>query len=42
MQALSKNPVHTELLDEASESAMSHIELARWADFLIIAQQVRT
>ena len=37
MQALSKNPVHTELLDEASESAMSHIELARWADFLIAA-----
>ena len=37
MQALSQNPVHTELLDEVSESAMGHIELARWADFLIIA-----
>ncbi len=37
MQALSGNPVHTELLDEASERAMSHIELARWADILIIA-----
>ena len=37
MQALSQNPVHTELLDEVSESAMSHIELARWADFLIVA-----
>ena len=37
MQALSKNPVHTELLDEVSENAMGHIELARWADFLIVA-----
>ena len=37
MQALSQHPVHTELLDEVSESAMSHIELARWADFLIVA-----
>ena len=37
MQALSQNPVHTELLDEVSESAMGHIELARWADFLIVA-----
>ena len=37
MQALSQNPVHTELLDEVSESVMGHIELARWADFLIVA-----
>ena len=37
MQALSQNPVHTELLDEVSENAMGHIELARWADFLIVA-----
>ncbi len=28
MQALSGNRVHTELLDEAAEAAMGHIELA--------------
>ena len=37
MQALSRNPVHTELLDETAERSMSHIELARWADILIVA-----
>lgn len=37
MQALSGNRVHTELLDEAAEAAMGHIELARWADLIIIA-----
>ena len=31
-QALSGHPVHRELLDEAAEAAMGHIELARWAD----------
>jgi phosphopantothenoylcysteine decarboxylase / phosphopantothenate---cysteine ligase len=36
-QALSGKPVHTELLDIAAESAMSHIELARWADLILIA-----
>lgn len=36
-QALSKNPVHTELLDTKAEAAMGHIELARWADAIIIA-----
>jgi phosphopantothenoylcysteine decarboxylase / phosphopantothenate---cysteine ligase len=36
-QALSGRPVHTELLDLATESAMSHIELARWADLILIA-----
>jgi len=36
-QALSGNPVHTALLDENSESAMSHISLARWADIFVIA-----
>jgi phosphopantothenoylcysteine decarboxylase/phosphopantothenate--cysteine ligase len=36
-QAVSGNPVHTELLDEAAESGMGHIELARWADQLLIA-----
>lgn len=37
MQALSGNPVHTELLDPAAEMGMGHIELARWADYILIA-----
>jgi len=37
LQALSGNPVHTELLDTEAELGMSHIELARWADVLLIA-----
>jgi len=37
LQALSGNPVHTELLDETAESAMGHIELARWADAILVA-----
>lgn len=37
LQALSGEPVHTELLDEAAEAGMGHIELARWADALLIA-----
>lgn len=37
LQALSGNPVHTELLDPAAEAAMGHIELARWADLLLVA-----
>lgn len=36
-QALSGNPVHTDLLDPRAEAAMGHIELARWADAIIIA-----
>jgi len=36
-QALSANPVHTELLDTGEESAMGHISLARWADLVLIA-----
>jgi phosphopantothenoylcysteine decarboxylase/phosphopantothenate--cysteine ligase len=36
-QALSGNPVHTDLLDAGAEAAMGHIELARWADVLLIA-----
>lgn len=36
-QALSGKPVHTELLDLDAESAMSHIELARWPDLILIA-----
>lgn len=37
LQALSGHPVHTNLLDEQAEAAMGHIELARWADVMIIA-----
>lgn len=36
-QALSGNPVHTQLLDEQAEAGMGHIELARWTDAVIIA-----
>jgi len=36
-QALSGYPVHTDLLDTGAEAAMGHIELARWADVLLIA-----
>jgi phosphopantothenoylcysteine decarboxylase/phosphopantothenate--cysteine ligase len=36
-QALSGNPVHHALLDPQSEAAMGHIELARWADAVLIA-----
>ena len=37
LQALSGHPVHTELLDSGTEAAMGHIELARWADVLLVA-----
>lgn len=37
LQALSGYPVHTSLLDPAAEAAMGHIELARWADLVLIA-----
>ena len=37
MQALSGNRVHIELLDEEAEAAMGHIELARWADLVLVA-----
>ncbi|MCP5230862.1 MAG: bifunctional phosphopantothenoylcysteine decarboxylase/phosphopantothenate--cysteine ligase CoaBC [Zoogloeaceae bacterium] len=36
-QALSTHPVHTDLLDPAAEAGMGHIELARWADLVLIA-----
>ena len=36
-QAVSGNPVHTKLLDESAEAGMGHIELARWADQLLVA-----
>ena len=37
MQALSGNPVHHALLDPEAEAGMGHIELAKWADLLLIA-----
>ncbi len=37
MQALSGNRVSLDLLDTDAEAAMGHIELARWADLVIIA-----
>ncbi len=37
MQALSGNEVRTQLFDSQAERAMGHIELARWADLLVIA-----
>ena len=36
-QALTGQPVRTSLWDEAAEAAMGHIELARWADRLLVA-----
>ncbi|MBK8509674.1 MAG: bifunctional phosphopantothenoylcysteine decarboxylase/phosphopantothenate--cysteine ligase CoaBC [Candidatus Competibacter sp.] len=36
-QAVSGRPVHTELLDANAEAGMGHIELARWADLILIA-----
>ncbi|CBL44106.1 Phosphopantothenoylcysteine synthetase/decarboxylase [gamma proteobacterium HdN1] len=37
LQAVSGHPVHTSLLDPAAEAAMGHIELARWADLILVA-----
>lgn len=37
MQAVSANPVHTSLLDPDAEAGMGHIELARWADAVLVA-----
>jgi phosphopantothenoylcysteine decarboxylase/phosphopantothenate--cysteine ligase len=36
-QALSGRPVRTDLWDPSAEAAMGHIELARWADLVLIA-----
>jgi len=36
-QAISGEPVHCDLLDERAEAAMGHIELARWADVVVVA-----
>ncbi|WP_434953158.1 bifunctional phosphopantothenoylcysteine decarboxylase/phosphopantothenate--cysteine ligase CoaBC [Shewanella sp. HL-SH4] len=37
IQALSGHPVAADLLDPAAEAAMGHIELARWADVVLLA-----
>ena len=37
LQALSGNPVHLDLLDTEAEAAMGHIQLARWADLVLVA-----
>ena len=37
LQAVSGQPVHQELLSAQAESGMGHIELARWADLILIA-----
>ena len=37
MQALSGNPVYSDLLDESAEAAMGHIELAKWSDAIVVA-----
>jgi len=36
-QAVSGRPVRDDLWDEAGEAAMGHIELARWADLVLVA-----
>jgi len=36
-QAVSGEPVHGELLDADAEAGMGHIELARWADLVLVA-----
>lgn len=37
LQAVSGYPVSDDLLDPAAEAAMGHIELAKWADLIILA-----
>lgn len=37
MQAVSGRPVSDSLLDPAAEASMGHIELAKWADLILIA-----
>lgn len=36
-QALSGHPVYTEIFAAQSDAAMDHIELARWADMIVVA-----
>src|SRR5690348_3885334 len=37
MQAVSGHPVYQELLDTQAEAGMGHIDLARWADAILVA-----
>jgi phosphopantothenoylcysteine decarboxylase/phosphopantothenate--cysteine ligase len=37
LQAVSGNPVHADLFDLQAEAAMGHIELARWAEVILVA-----
>ena len=37
LQALSGEPVHLDLFDPEAEAGMGHIELARWADLILVA-----
>jgi phosphopantothenoylcysteine decarboxylase/phosphopantothenate--cysteine ligase len=37
LQAVSGQPVRDNLFDSAAEAAMGHIELARWADLILVA-----
>lgn len=37
LQALSGHPVHQDLFDSDQESSMGHIDLARWADLIVVA-----
>lgn len=37
LQAVSGHPVHDDLFDRDAEAAMGHIELARWADAIVVA-----
>jgi phosphopantothenoylcysteine decarboxylase/phosphopantothenate--cysteine ligase len=37
LQTLSGHPVRSELMDARAEASMGHIELARWADLVLVA-----
>ena len=37
LQAVSGQPVHTEMVSAESRAGMEHIELARWADAVLVA-----
>lgn len=37
LQAVSSHPVYQQLLDTGAEAGMGHIELARWADAVLVA-----
>jgi phosphopantothenoylcysteine decarboxylase/phosphopantothenate--cysteine ligase len=37
LQSVSGHPVHQQLLDTGAEAGMGHIELARWADAVLVA-----